>query len=353
MADLFDYLDWRGDIPITSDGLNDVDRMILAQFSYLDIADLAPDFGRTVTIGELCRGICEDARDDRFHLPNDRKLAKRLCDAPRFSRLALTGFRERLDPEREEQFAALTVLLPDRTAVCVFRGTDWSLVGWKEDLNMALSDELPAQLDAVAYLDDLASRYNSLIRVLGHSKGGNLAIYSAAFAKPRVARRVIEAVSLDGPGFSHRVLSSEGYRALEPRIRVILPHSSLVGVIFAHTGRFTIVDSSAPRLMQHDLYSWKVMGASPIIMDSRDSSSIFIEGALNEWISGLTPAQREGFIDGVWSLFDSIGVTDLPEVLEGRNTIALIRALAHSDDETRAVISDVLSRLRVAIRSRK
>lgn len=355
MPNLFDYLDWRGDIPITADGFNDADRILLAQLTYIDFSGVIPENSpQPVTIGTLCQRVLDDKSEnagERFHLQSDRQLAERLVDVPRFSALPVVYYDEKNDKKTTEQFAAMTILLPDRTAACLFRGTDWSLVGWKEDLNMALSDELPAQLHAVEYLNRLSAKFRGMIRVLGHSKGGNLAIYAAAFMNDPA--RLLEAVSLDGPGYTDRVLRSAGYRAIEPRIRTMIPYSSLVGVIFAHTGKYTIVASSAPKLMQHDLYSWQIMGSSPIVMNARDEASRLAEGALNDWISGLSIEQREQFIDGVWSIFDSIGVTDLTDLLDGKNTIAIIRALSKIDDATRGVIIDTLSKLRAAVKQQK
>lgn len=347
MSNLFDYLNWRGDIPINVDGLNDVDRMILAQLSYFNFDEIVPDFGSFITIGDALNRLIDEGGGNVFNSSNDMKLAAKLAETPRFKNLLLTGYEERFDPEREEQFAAITVLLPDRTAACVFRGTDSSLVGWKENFNMALSDELPAQLDAVDYLSRFAKIYRGSIRVIGHSKGGNLAVYAPAFAKPSAARKVIEAVSLDGPGFSERVINSPGYKAIESRIHTIIPRSSIIGVIFAHTGKFTIVDSDAYKILQHDLYTWKVSRNSPVTLTERDSSSQLAEDALNDWINSLSYEERERFIKGIWSLFDDIGITDLGDILNGKNTVAILRALAKMDEETRKIIIDTLTRLRI------
>lgn len=355
MANLFDYLDWRGDIPITADRLNDIDRMILAQLSYFDLSGfIEPSgdcFDTTFSVRELCEYISTPSHMAKFHMANDRQLADALAKSKRFSDILLKGPIEIVNSDREEQFAAVTALLPDNTATCIFRGTDWSLIGWKEDLNMALSDHLPAQLDAIDYMKRLAQRHRGTIRAIGHSKGGNLAVYASAFAGEALSRRIIETINLDGPGFSRGVIESSEYKRIEPRIRTIIPQSSLVGVIFAHTGKFTIVSSSAPKLLQHDLYSWQVLGSSPLTLTERDSSSQFVESALNDWIESLNTEQRERFISGIWSLFQSVGVTEITEILRGKNTLVLLGAMSHLDDETRSVITDTLAQLRKSVKS--
>ena len=354
MANMLDYLNWRGDIPITVDGINDIDRMILAQLSYFDLKSyssvLKEGFDKRTTLAELCEWISDPQHGVRYHVSTDQKLAELLMKSKRFGEIELTGYEEKFNIEKEEQFAAITALLPDNTAACIFRGTDWSLVGWKEDLNMALSDQLPAQLDAVDYMKRLAQHYHGTIRVIGHSKGGNLAVYASAFANSEITLRVIETINLDGPGFSKAVIESPQYSILESRIRTIIPQSSLVGVIFAHTGKFTIVSSNAPKLMQHDLYSWQVLGPAPVTLTERDSSSQFVESALNDWIDSLPREQRERFISGIWSLLDGIGVTEISDILRGKNTLVLLSALSRLDDETRSVITDTLARLRKSVK---
>ena len=42
MADISDYLCWRGDITFEQDPFNDVDNLILAQIAYVDFSDIIP-----------------------------------------------------------------------------------------------------------------------------------------------------------------------------------------------------------------------------------------------------------------------------------------------------------------------
>lgn len=105
--------------------------------------------------------------------------------------------------------------------------------------------------------------------------------------------------------------------------------------------------------MQHDLYTWQIKGSGLVEVNARDEASRLAEGALNEWISGLSTEQRGQFIDGIWSVFETIGITDLPDLLDGRNTIAVIRALTKLDEPTRNVIIDTLSKLRLAVKQQR
>lgn len=72
--------------------------------------------------------------------------------------------------DQQTQFAALTFRLPDGTLYLAFRGTDDTLVGWKECFAMSYAFPVPAQALAQDYLVQAAQRPRRL-RVGGHSKG--------------------------------------------------------------------------------------------------------------------------------------------------------------------------------------
>ncbi|MBQ4347238.1 MAG: DUF2974 domain-containing protein, partial [Firmicutes bacterium] len=99
----------------------------------------------------------------------------------------------------------------------VFRGTDHSLVGWKENFNMSYEDVVPSQRDAMYYLDKMAQEYKGNIRLGGHSKGGNLAIYAAAHCRVKVRERIFAIYNNDGPGINEHEVKNPDYIELEPK----------------------------------------------------------------------------------------------------------------------------------------
>ena len=146
MTDLFDYLEWRGDLPLTAVPLCDVDALLFARLSYMPFEGVvSAGFDREKPLPEVARQLLAKAQaaSVSFRMPEDKRLLEALLDAPRYQGLALCGYEAVCDKENEEQFAALTIRLP--LGVCVaFRGTDGTLVGWKEDFNMSFSDAIPA-----------------------------------------------------------------------------------------------------------------------------------------------------------------------------------------------------------------
>ena len=180
MANVFEYLHWRGDLPFSAAPFNAADSLILCRLAYLPFDGLVPDaFGP----GEALAAVAErmPGGEEAYRLPDDLRLLRALAGTRRFGGARLSGFVNRFDPAGEKQFAALTIQLEDEPPYIAFRGTDGTLVGWKEDFNMAASTSVPSQREAAAYLNAAADALAGSLRAGGHSKGGNLAVYAAAF----------------------------------------------------------------------------------------------------------------------------------------------------------------------------
>ena len=279
MACILDYLDWRGDLPLQAVPFCEVDAVILTRLSYLPFGGIVGE--APVSLGDAAARVRRllgpegDGREVRNG--RDLLLLDALVDSPRFSALSLAGYVERFDKEAEKQFSAITVLLPDGIFVA-YRGTDGTVIGWKEDFNMGFADHVPAQTDAMAYLEEAAGRYPGTIRVGGHSKGGNLAVYAAAFCAPEIQARILSVQNNDGPGFPDAVAVRESFRRIWPRVHTYLPQSSVVGLLMGHGEAYTIVHSTNSGLKQHDMYSWEV---------ARDHLAVaegFTEGEMAQWL---------------------------------------------------------------------
>ncbi len=346
MANLFDYLKWRGDLSLSQSELCDVDRLILSELCYMDF----PSEG-IESIPEHCRRVLAKldssaARKKLLHHKQDEQLLMELSISRRFEKMLISDFVSEFDAELEVQFAAMCVILSDNTVACIFRGTDWSLIGWKEDFNMAHFETLPSQRRALSYLETIGEKYKCPIRVMGHSKGGHLAIFASSFCNKSISDRIIDVTSLDGPGFGEDVISSDGYKNMSDRIRNFIPRSSIVGALFMNTGRFSVVESQAKSLMQHIPYNWEVIGSNFVTAAERDGTSQLVGSALNDWIASLTPETRKRFIDTVWSLLDGADITELGELLDGRNTFAIVKKYNALDEDSRKLIGETLTLLR-------
>ena len=245
MADMFDYLLWRGDLSMEAVPPNPVDTLILSELSYIGFEGLVPgDFLHPVPLRVAAEAFAMlPDREDRDRVKRDGELLAAAARTERFGELRLVFYRSELLPELQSQFAAVTWLLPGGGAVITYRGTDLSITGWKEDFNMSFQPQVPAQEKALWYLEAFARVHRGPIRLAGHSKGGNLAVYAAAKAQPELQERILSVHNHDGPGFHSSMLRDPGYRAILPRVRTFVPQSSVVGMLLEHEEPYTVVKS--------------------------------------------------------------------------------------------------------------
>ena len=218
-------------------------------------------------------------------------LLQQAAKTRRFADMRLCGYRSALDTGSEIQFAALCIACGDGGTYLAFRGTDETLIGWKEDFNMGVVCPVPSQTLAVDYLNETGG--SRPLIVCGHSKGGNLAIYASAFCREDVQARIRTIYNFDGPGFTEQVLSTEGYARIKPRIQTFLPQFSVVGMLFSNEGKCTIVHSEQVGIMQHDLFSWDVEKDRFCYLETINRSSRFIDCTLAAWIDQMDHEQRE------------------------------------------------------------
>ena len=268
MADLFDYLLWRGDLSMDAVPPNAVDTLILSELSYIHFEGLVPgDFLHPVPLKVAAEAFAAlPDREDRDRVRQDGALLAACAQAPRFADLKLCFYRSELLPQLQSQFAAVTWLLPGGAAVITYRGTDLTITGWKEDFNMSFQPQVPAQEKALWYLEAFARVHAGPIRLAGHSKGGNLAVYAAAKAQPELQERILSVHNHDGPGFHSAMLRDPGYQAILPRVRTFVPQSSVVGMLLEHEEPYTVVKSRQLSLLQHEPFSWEVLGGGFITM---------------------------------------------------------------------------------------
>lgn len=346
MADMFDYLLWRGDILFSQMGVNHVDALVFSTLAYVHYDDVVPgEFGSFITLRDAAQALLSlpDA-DSRCRVPNDLTLLKAAAQTERFGRVGMTHYRSIFDPNADTQFAAVVFLLEDGTTFLSFRGTDNTLVGWKEDFNMAFQDTVPAQRLALDFVRTFAFVSQAPIFLGGHSKGGNLAVYAGAKCPPDIQSRIQRVYNHDGPGFSEAMMTDPGYLAIVPKIHTFVPQSSVFGMLLEHEEPFTIIRSSHIGLLQHDPYTWEVLGGNFILMEELTADSRFLDRTFKTWLAGMTNEERGDFFDAVFDLLMLENASRPLDVLRPQNIKALFQTL-HMDEERRSIITNVLQEL--------
>ena len=297
MGTLFDYLDWRGDVSFADLGLNEVDNLIFSLISYIDFEGIVPNHpGATpVTLLDAAKGYLKLHRGEVPYLgkilpPETVTLMAKASKTKRFGGCRLLAYTNQVDEETQIQFAALTYIPNNGISYLAFRGTDDTLVGWKENFNMSFMQPVPAQQRAVEYVREVAPYLPGGFYLGGHSKGGNLAVYAAVKMEQTLQKRLIHAFNNDGPGFDRPFVCGADYLDVRERIRTLVPHSSVVGMLLEHEEDYEVVKSNATGLLQHNGFSWDVLGGAFIHLDTITEESKHLDSALKEWMNTLRSA---------------------------------------------------------------
>lgn len=348
MPTIFNYLDWRGDLTFENDGFNNVDALILSLLSYFDFERVVPpEAGSGVLLEDAARDcFTRKNGDSEMNMPQDKDLLQSLVAHKRFCGVKLHAFVNEVDFETQKQFSAVTVEMGNGECFYSFRGTDNTLVGWKEAFNLSFMT-VPAQQRAVRYMREVSAVLPGKIRTGGHSKGGNLAIYSAAFSGEDVQNRLLSIHNFDGPGFNSAVLRCADYLAIRDRLQTFIPQSSVVGMLLEHEDDYKIVSSRQVGFLQHDLYSWDIETTDFVYLTEVTRSSRFLDSTLKYWIGQLDSEQRGQFIDAIYSVFLSTDVRTIREFTDNwlKNALTVVKSLKNLKQPARSMVSHTLASL--------
>ncbi len=342
-ANIMDYVTWRGDLTLQHSPWSPVDSLIMANLCYNDLGAQA-ETRQGVLLRELA--------PQRPPLPKGtgqlfiqwRELLDAMAVTARYGSIRLHDYVNVVDEEREIQFSAVTATLPDGRCCICFRGTDNSIVGWREDFTMAFESPVPAQMEALTYLEHASLISIGDMILVGHSKGGNLAVYAAAHASPQTQARICSVYSFDGPGLDDATAASEGYRRISSRVHSVIPQSSVVGLLMAYHPDYTVVRSSAAGFQQHDAFTWQLIGPRFDELGEVDKGSRLMDETVHDWLRTASREQRRLFVDTLFDLLESTGAQTLNELKTDklRSALAMLAASRKIDPETLRMIGRLI-----------
>ena len=342
---MLDYLDWRGDITFDERPLNEVDNLIFSELAYLKMDDLIPDGG--VTIARLHADFIAAGYGPSPLVNDPLPLLEKLAASERFRNVTVRGFINRIDCEKQAQFSAVTFCYREGEVYIAFRGTDDTLVGWREDMNFSFLNETPGQSEAVAYLNRAARELSGTLTVGGHSKGGNFAVYAAAFCDDSVRSRIVRVYSNDGPGFRSEIVDTANYQLILDRTVKIIPENSLVGILLSDREHRRVITSSGKGVMQHNPYTWNICGASFVEADERGTASLFMDDTLHRWVAKLSEDDLRVLVNTVFDTIEASGASTLNEINTDRHVTysAILKAAAKIDPAARAELGEIIKKL--------
>ncbi len=342
---IIDYVAWRGDLTFGNAPWGEIDSVITAMIAYANLGEneLVFGCGNPLRLGSLADSdlltrLPQEGIGNSVEIRN--QFLTDLALSRRFQDITVLDQVNDVDEERDIQFSATTLEVPGVGVVIAFRGTDPSPVGWKEDFMMSYVTPVPAQTAALEYLKKVAENTQGPLYLTGHSKGGNLALYSAAHTDPAIRDRLKAVYSFDGPGLDDETIASEGYRRIEPLIRSVVPAGSIVGMLMNYHPRYRVVQSDAHSILQHDPFSWKLIGRRFAEQDSVSSGSQILDRTVHEWLKSCTAEQREIFVTTVFSMLARKADPD-----SARSPAEEASLLKRTDDQSRQMILELINKL--------
>ena len=320
MANIFDYLtnvqyDSFYDLP-----LNELDVLALTELTYLSFDDLLDQ-----SVNRLSDVATRVPRDSNMLTNKERlQLLDQLASHKRFKNSKLSNFVNEVDIEQQKQFAAMTYRLNLDTYLIVFRGTDDSIIGWKEDFHMTYMKEIPAQKHALTYLEDFFTQHpKQKVMVAGHSKGGNLAVFAASQIQPDLQERISAIYTYDAPGLQADLTETTGYEEIIPKIQRYVPQGSVIGMMLEVPDTPIVVKSTAlGGIAQHSTFSWQTEGTHFVQLEKISSESLQIKDTLKEWVDSVPDEELELYFDLFFGTILESGINSI-------NDLSSITAIEH------------------------
>ena len=322
MSTIFDYLDYVAYDSIYDRPFKELDVLALTELTYLPFDRIVPQ-GDTTNIEVRLSDASELVdRTTNFTVTNQHlQLVDKLATSKRFKNLKLLNYVDEYDPDVQKQFAAMTYRLTMDVYLVVFRGTDDTLIGWKEDFHMTYMDHVPSQRRAASYLQHVMKEFpKGRFMVAGHSKGGNLAAYACSYLPDHLIERVDAIYCYDAPGLNKAIIETEGYQRIAHLVHRFVPQGSIVGMMLEVPEPATIVKSRAfGGFAQHDAFTWMVEKDGFGTLDQTSPDSQQTDETLKQWVRETSADERKKFFDTFFGIFLDAGITSINDLMNLKN----------------------------------
>lgn len=361
MANFLDYLHWRGDLDFLISPFNEVDAAILSMLSYLDMTDIVPgcESGLGISIKDtsaqyFLKYSTTEVKPKISSTINSslnsslEELLRKLAVCPRFEGVQLSRFDKNTDYMVGQQFAAVTFTLQDTHPehIVAFRGTDNTLIGWKEDFELVYMEQTPAQDSAQRYLEQALEKLPGRFIVCGHSKGGNLAVYAGSHIGSTLQDRILKIFNFDGPGFNFSVVDRTPFNICDKKILNLVPEESMVGMLLESAGERTVISSSARYAGQHNTFHWEVERSEFVRGNLADVAKL-LDLTVKTWLTEISLDERAAFLETFFNLLGaSEGTLLLSDPLQSLMEIkTILKKYSQLDKETKSLLNQVFGSL--------
>ncbi len=349
MENIINYFEKNKDVTFTKEDFNELDGMIFARFSYINFEKFVSKrkYGNIKFIDVINNIFLEDGYEKRFRNKSDLKLLDLVRSSLRYKDIYLRNFVDIKLKENTKQFAAVTFFNKDKNnkfLIVSFKGTDGSVTGWKEDFNMAYLEKIPSQEESFKYLDKALNftRFKR-VYVVGHSKGGNLAIYSSSMLNKKKSSLIKYIYAYDSPGFNKEFYSNSNFYSIKNKIKFYAPVCSVIGRLLIGNYDVNIVDSAKQVLYQHDVYNWKIEGKSLVKLEKFNFLSNKIEALVTDRMNSLNGEEKKEFVEELFKIVENFSKDDVIMMDKGiTNFFLKIKKVVKDSDEKTKNIFDKL-----------
>ncbi len=348
MGNIIDYVNTYGNLTFDDMAFGEVDSLVLSQLCYLNIES------RETSSEQFLATIYDLTKLDEsvlvLNVWEPEKNIRLLYDCAksvRFGGISIANFVNLTDEKTEKQFAAMTFKLKNGLYYIAFRGTDANLVGWKEDFNLSYMKKIPSQELAIKYLKKVTRSLDGKFILGGHSKGGNLALYAAIFARNKIKKDILSVYDHDGPGFSDYIYKEKGLKKILPKLHKTIPQTAIVGLLLAKDIPFRVVESQAFGLMQHDPFMWQVKGAAFKTREETDPFSKYTVKKINDWLQKVDNEKRKIFVDTIYETVCSTGAKTYFDLFQNKRAAAkkILKSINEYDPEVKELIKSLAREL--------
>lgn len=319
MPNMLDYVAWRGDLSFSKSSLNKIDMLIMSQLVMIDLDNIVSSNNETITIEEAAHKYFAPDSGKKMEIgliipKTILELFKVVSTTKRFKKIELSNYVNIVDENKEEQMSAMVYKIDDNNICVAYSGTDDTIIGWKENINMMFKSPIPAQISALKYLEKVAEEFKGNIAICGHSKGGNLSLYTTTYINDEIQRRIIKAYNFDGPGFCEVIDIKEELLNKMKKVITIIPQGSIVGRLFEHKEKNIIVKSTQNGFYQHDAFSWEIIGKDFVKEEEITKDSENIDKKIKSIIKEMNEEERINFSDNLYKILSAGDSKNLLEV---------------------------------------
>ena len=325
---LVEYIEKFGNLSFNEKPFNAVDKLILANLSYVNYRDTVSDNDKIKKkLMDVEKEFFEKNYNEEKNIMAVRggiKLLRMMSKTIRYKDLLLYGFERIINDN--EQFSALIIEINPNLVFVSFGGTTEEMIGWQEDFEMCYQFPIQSQRSATKYLNKFFSWRNVDIIVGGHSKGGNLSLVGSMCSNFLVRHKIKEIYNYDGPGLLEHKLNSFKYKRIRNKLQHIVPNNSLVGMML-YSEKRTIVKTNYVGMLSHFALNWEV-DEQNLIEGELNASSIELEKYLSDWIKKYSVSEKIKFVEEMFDVFKKNEIYSLLDFL--KKPTAIIKIISDS-----------------------